>query len=813
MTGKKEHLTRIVVLGYVSLIIIAACAVLYIFNLVSKIAGEKNLDNDAREKVYLIANVLSLLYEGETYTQFSANADEEYELFNATMDKVTRQMETLRISVDSTNWGKIDTIDILLGRKRENTRLMLTTMREMQGIYEKSIAKELSISRELKKQIEIQQREENKKDTVLVQREKKGFFKRLAEAFVPIKADTAIHVNTTNHVMIDSLAFDYDPSEEITTVLLRVQRDIALERANLTKLLTDRTNELRRDNSVIANEVNRVLVAIEEEEVLNSYAEEQTKQDMIHQASKHLAIIAVIAIFFILLFLFLTIRDISKSRYYRRQLEEANKYAQDLLVSRERMMLTITHDIRAPLSSIIGYIDLLKNKESKEGQKEYLDNMNVSASHILSLVNDLLDFHRLESGQMDIHPKPFHVPALFNEIYTGFKPLAQAKNLKFNMALEDKNDSQAYMGDTVRIRQVIGNLLSNAIKFTPKGNVLMSVSVIPDTPQQALLRVMVKDEGPGIAEAEQKKIFEEFTRLAGAEKAEGFGLGLSITGKLVSLMKGNLSLNSTLGKGSEFTVILPLPLSDEAVVSAKQAVEDVKLLSDRKINCLLVDDDTAQIKLTEELLKRNQVNVIAVTNPHMVLDLLATASFDIILTDIQMPGLDGYGLLEKIRNSALPGADTIPVVALSASVAETKEHYREVGFTGFLNKPFTANELIQLLNEILSVQLNPINISSLLSFAEEDKEASKDILKTFSEETKKNISLLEEALSKKDMVQAAKVAHKMIPLLKMMEVNTLVDKLKELEANRLPKKKWEQTIKSVIKESSDIAIQVENLIS
>jgi CheY-like chemotaxis protein/anti-sigma regulatory factor (Ser/Thr protein kinase) len=402
---------------------------------------------------------------------------------------------------------------------------------------------------------------------------------------------------------------------------------------------------------------------------------------------------------------------------------------------------------------------------------------------------------------------------LFKEIYAGFKPLADAKGLRFHMTVENASDTQAYMGDTVRIRQVVGNLLSNAIKFTGKGNVWMNVSV-DRTDGIPSLCISVKDEGPGIAEEEQKKIFGEFTRLNEAKKTEGFGLGLSITGKLLSLMGGQIRLQSTEGEGSEFTVTLPLQASDEAPGRETRDKEETKLnvMADRCINFLVVDDDPIQIRLTENLLRQNKVNVIPTTNPLLVVDLLSNASFDIILTDIQMPGLNGYELLGKVRSSGIPGTDTIPVVALSASAEEEVAHYVEAGFTGFLSKPFTSDALIALVNKLLAARLTPVNIASLTSFAENDKEASNSILQTFAEETEKSLLLLKKALSGKDKEQVSKIAHKLIPLIKMLEAHTLVEQLRLLERNELSGPKWEQTVEEMIKQLSAIIGQIKEKI-
>ena len=377
-------------------------------------------------------------------------------------------------------------------------------------------------------------------------------------------------------------------------------------------------------------------------------------------------------------FIILITRDISRSQYYRQQLEKAKQYAEDLLHSREKLMLTISHDIRAPLSSIIGYIELLLRRRPDERQRYYLENMTGSANHILSLVNGLLDFHRLESGQMEIQNVPFSVRTLFNEIYGSFRPIAEAKGLAFVLNMKEEGMDRIYSGDPIRLRQIVSNLLSNAVKFTHEGRIVLIVKLSILNSQ---LTITVSDSGVGIPEEEQEKIFGEFARLSGTEKEEGFGLGLSITRKLIELMGGTLSLKSVPGKGSDFTIVLPLRESEVQTLHATPTIEE------------------------EEFLKRNHVEVTSCSNPFAVVDILRNSSFDAIITDIQMPGMDGYGLLNVIRSSGVPGTDTVPVIALSASVENENTHYLEVGFTGFLNKPFTAKQLIALLNNLLQADI------------------------------------------------------------------------------------------------------------
>ena len=668
-------------------------------------------------------------------------------------------------------------------------------------------------------ELQVQERIEVKQDTVVVPRRKRGFFRRLAEAFVPAKEDTSIVVNSTFQVIKDTLVNAYNPTDTIVSVLRSIQDSVTWQRKRLMELLIERAANLRYSNSIITQEINQILRDIEEEEVNASLARLYKKQTLVHAASRKIGLIAVSSILVALLFLALISHDISRSMFYRKQLEKAKLVAENLLRSREKLILTISHDIRAPLSSIMGYIELLQRRHPDARQQYYLENMRSSSDHVLSLVNDLLDYQRLESGQIELHRLPFRVPALFQEIGMSFRPLAEAKNLQLEWVLQPEEMEQVYLGDTIRLRQVVSNLLSNAIKFTDEGKVSLIVSIEQVESYQYALVILVRDTGPGIPYEERERIFGEFARLYGTEQVEGFGLGLSITRKLVQLMHGTLTLESEEGEGSRFKVCVPLPLAGNQFMTVdmptKEADPEEALptldpsLAGQQVTCLLVDDDPLQLALTEELLKQSQVEVVCCTNPRKVCEWLRSRSFAVVITDIQMPQMDGYQLLQMIRESGMEGADRLPVVALSANVGKEQEHYREAGFTAFLNKPFTAAQLISLLNELLKVRLEPcagFAFSSLTAFAGEDSEASLGILRTFIEETHKSIEGLMAARAATDRVEAGRIAHKLIPLFAMLGANSLVQHLRLLEKQdpELPSTTWSQLLDEVVAQAQSL---------
>lgn len=800
MGGKVKHLTLKVVLGYILLGVIAFGSIIYILSIIKEMSIDDGVEEEQRQKKYLITRTMSLLNESASIGQPIGMTEEYVELFNETMDETRSYLDELRsLLTDTLHVQGIDTIEVLIENKRMNTFELYSIWQEMnkEKVYKGNIQK---IKPDTITEVEIKEQVKTKKDSVIIVREKKGFLKRLADAFVPPKEEVGVVVNTTSDLQKDTTHNVYNQANDQAVILKEFQEKLEKERKQFNFQLYDKAAELRHNDVLINARINQILYAIEEEETAASMDKLENKQKLYRESTRILGVVAIIAILVILAFVFIISRDISRSRYYRIQLEKAKQYAEELLIKQEKFMLAISHDIRAPMSSILGYVELLLRRKPDERQRYYLENMVSSSNHILSLVNDLLDFHRLDSGKMEIQKVAFQVKSLFNDIFLSFKPIADAKKLDFRMDRDEDETDRVYLGDTIRIRQIVSNLLSNALKFTQEGEVVLSVAVKGD-----VLQLAVRDTGPGIPEEERGAIFGEFTRLKN-EKKEGFGLGLSITRKLAELMGGVVSLESTLGEGSTFYVNIPLEeveKKDLAEIPNDIAVTAPELkVNGHRINCLLVDDDPLQLALTEELLKQNSIVVYTCTDPLKVLSLIEHKTFDVVISDIQMPGLDGFELVKQIRRSGIKGTDVLPVIALSASVANEKDYYLEAGFTGFLNKPFTAKELITVLNDLLATDFDQdmrLDFSSLTAFAAGDKEALNTILDTFKKETSGNIELLKSTVEQIDRVKASKVAHKMIPVFSMIGANHLVQRLRLLEKNddELSDEAWSSLIAEV----------------
>lgn len=511
--------------------------------------------------------------------------------------------------------------------------------------------------------------------------------------------------------------------------------------------------------------------------------------------------IAVGAVLLSAFFLILIMRDISRSNRYRQQLEVANKRAEDLLIAREKLMLAITHDFKAPLGSIMGYTELLSRLTEDERQRFYLDNMKSSSEHLLKLVSDLLDFHRLDLNKAEVNRVTFNPSQLFDEIYVSFEPLTAAKGLALQCHVVPELNGR-YISDPLRLRQIVNNLLSNAVKFTQKGEISLTAGY-----DSSKLTIAIADTGKGMALEDRERIFQEFTRLSGAQGEEGFGLGLSIVKKLVTLLEGTIDVQSTLGKGSCFTVTLPLyPVGksiaesespenesseDESPYAPKQSVAIPPM---KVIRVLLIDDDKIQLNLTAAMLKQHGIDAVCCEQLEQLIEQLRSSVFDVLLTDIQMPAINGFELVKLLRASNIPQAKTIPVIAVTARSEMDKAALHEHGFAGCLHKPFTVKELLLTVNE---GQLSAdeahitedmgtvgINFSALTAYSEDDPEAAYSIIHTFIEETGKNVERMQQALNEKEVDGIAAMAHKLLPLFTMIGAEETIAPLKWLEACR-----------------------------
>lgn len=799
-----------IVIGYILLVGLLIGAFTYTMQQMNLLTTPTSLRDQLDHRRHITHRIISQLYDAESIGQTlrTGKLNEYYHYLKA-MKEVNASIDTLEtILTDTLQQARLDTVRTLLQNKQWNMYAVLEAMRNTptDQIYQEQLDSLIAQQDSLLSTPHIRRKVITHHNSYTIHHKKKGFFKRLADVFAPGKEDSTQVSNVIQEEYTDTLDEVYSPIDTISSMITGIQHKVFQTRQKETEMLNTRISSLRVIGSGLSQRVNQLLENIEHDEQEAARTKLMQEEEIRKEAAETMAKIAIAAFVLVLVFSIVIARDITRNNHYRRELEKAKSYAENLLVAREKLMLTITHDIKAPAGSIIGYIDLLIRLVNDRRQQFYLSNMKSSAQHLLALVTSLLDYHRLEAGKMDLHPVAFNPHELLTDIYNSFLPLAEKKQLQLDFK-EKLPETLTLEGDPFRIRQIVENLLSNALKFTAAGGITLQAEYHGNQ-----FVFCVSDTGCGMTASEQERIFKEFTRLSSAQGQEGFGLGLSITRKLVELLLGRIDIESAPRKGSTFKVSMPLPsISPKPAPGSK---EPAITLPKIHLRIAIIDDDRIQMHLTEAMLhnaaeevKGFKVEAVCCEQPEELIEQLKNRTFDLVFTDIQMPAMNGFELLHHLRNQNFAQAQSIPVIAITARGDMNENDFLQKGFAGMLQKPFNQSELKKVVKNALphlTVSDNipdtspvqkeahetsphtdqPYNFSPLTAFSEDDPEAAKEILRTFAQETQKNMEKLQTAISNKDMEALCATAHKMLPTFLMIEAQKAIPMLKWLEQQR-----------------------------
>ena len=667
------------------------------------------------------------------------------------------------------------------------------------------------------------QTHEAKKTTVEVLKTRRGFFRRLADAFKKEHAETLSVKQDSNRAVIDSVTTPVNVAENVATILDQIDKKEKVATQDHKQSINKEMEDLKMVSAKLALRSAKHLSDVHQREKDNM--QEAIKKAM--EARKHLLwqmeLLAIVAFFAIVIMIWFIWRDARKERIYRENLEAANEEIQRIMNQRERLLLTITHDIKAPAASISGFIDLMKAYVSNPQGIECLQNIKNSAAHLSHLVASLLDYHQLENGLMKVQPTSFSPAQLVAESVEGMKLRAEEKGLEISFECKMKG-MEFFRADAFRIRQILDNLVSNAIKYTDRGSVTIQAQV-SEILGKPTLTLSVKDTGKGMTDEEKQKVFQAFTRLKSAQGIEGTGLGLSITQELVSLLGGEIILHSTLGKGSTFIVTIPIepapkeesqemapsemkhdPSLDsaqdkEGQNSGSHQVTDIKKkpeFANHKI--LILDDDKLQLQLLQEMLRRIVGDTWQVFACNHVMDALTTLHNEqpaLMLMDIEMPEMNGMDMIAHINHT------NMMVVAMTAHDTSILEQLLKAGFDDCLFKPFSMEKLSDILGtesqpqldaqpetpsqpDLSSQQKSNPQLDSLLAFAGGDEEAAKEILDTVKQELAAHLENLKEAVEEESLStdRIGKAAHKLLPIATMMQMGCL-EELKDLSPEHI----------------------------
>lgn len=797
MVKDKDKATILkVAISYLILVIIGASSIYFVYKNTESITGEIGEHTAFQEQEELVNSILTELLHAENHIGPMMVDTTDFNLYKENVNVALNLMDTLKSQLtDPFQIQSVDSVAGLLKQKEANLFELtkLTNKDNLEKLYKANIKTMLN-GEDMRNFAKKNNFSSQKQDTTIQRRYAKrgNFFQRLAEAFSksggPI--DTTITMAGLEQQWMDSLAYYYNPTDTAQRIIDDIKLKIRDEKYRTDKAIMAKINSLRENNNDITKQTKSILGKIEFDNRVTMQQAKVRKNLTLSQTAETLRYITILAIVIILIFCWILFNDISKSRELRKLLEEKNK-------QQEKMMISLTHDMKAPLGSAIGYMELMDNTPLSEKQQYYLSSIRKSSNQTLQLITNILDFNKLEYSKIVLQPTLFSVKEMIEETYISFKPIAEKKGLKLNHGVSGEPDK--IKGDVIRIQQICNNLVSNSIKFTEMGEVNLNAHV-EEQEDSYQLTITVSDTGIGISEEDQEHIFDEYERIVREDHSpqEGSGLGLSIVHKLVTLHHGEINVESDLDIGTTFIVSLPLDkIEEEAENSNNNAAP---------INVLVLDDDDTQLTLVSEVLSHEKnISVFTQKDPMEALKTLENQEIDIILTDIQMPSINGFEFVKLIRQSPhIRKSGTLPILALSARADISEENIKEQGFNGFICKPFTAQQLRETVRthalgeKVVSTNEETDNneeqvedgpFSGLLGYACGDRESEALILNSFIQESNMNLENLSKAWKSDKSEDVKHFAHKMLPLFRTLQKKEIVEKLTILERDEAYKEK------------------------
>lgn len=736
-----------------------------------------------------------LLGEGSEWPHFNRSV--------ATSEQKAKQLKPF--IADQGQRQRIDTLVELIHMKRENTKRVAQLMAfDNRDAFYRDKVQALQSGRDsvvIHSKLYGQHGQREKVYEII--KSKRGFFRRLGDAFRRQHADTVGVTNILHDTKTDSTAQRINIADSVANILTDIQNEEQKRNSRQQENVAARLNRLQRVSLQLSQRTGLLLEHIQREEknALQKALGHATQSR--HKMVVRIAIIGLVAILIAALLVAYILRDIKRERRDRQRIVEAKTETERIMAQRERLLLTITHDIKAPAASIAGFIELLSEQVSRPKALAYIDSMRHSAIHLQQLVAALLDYHLLESGKAERHDVSFVPQQLAKSCVEEFKPMAAEKGLDITLGTLTPNCGDLWRSDAFRVKQIMSNLIGNAVKYTDRGGVKVEIRI---SPRQHLI-IYVSDTGRGMSQADCQRIFDAFTRLPNGQGKEGVGLGLSITREVVQMLGGTITVTSEEGKGSCFTVSLPIKKEEKkqkkdveenvaSVETNRSSTEAKKAITENndatngandatngnndattEINILAVDDDALQLELFKEMAQKiggAKLNISTTTSASEAIKLAEETKPQIMFTDIEMPEMSGKDMIKHVKNSDMS------TVAMTAHDPSIMTSLKKAGFSTCLFKPFNAATLAATLAQItrlpLSVKAAEQKASffaPLTAFAEGDTEAEREILTQVGESIKEYRQMLEQGLKHNDEElqrdSISRAAHKAMPLLTMLK--------------------------------------------
>lgn len=602
------------------------------------------------------------------------------------------------------------------------------------------------------------------KDTIIrvpKQIEKKGFWGRVGEVFRPSSPteDSIFHltIEKSDTIRVQQHHFD---SLTILKDLRELSNKAKTEYWNKIKDYESKTQQLVTADNKLSEQIASLLIRLNQEILDSSIFEIEKSEAMIRENLHTSMFVGAATLILIIIFIILIISDVNKGYRARRAAEEAKKKTEEIMESRHKLLLSVSHDIKAPLASIMGYVELM----DKANNEKEISSIQQSADHILNLLNNLLEYSSLEQGKVQLSMETFDIGQLCREIAEMFSPIAQHKNLQF--IFENSIEGNVTLNsDKLKIRQILTNLISNGIKYTMEGSVTLKARL-----GRNLVVFDIIDTGVGIPSDQREDVYKPFVRIQSYNQfAEGTGYGLTVVKGLVDLMGGEIQVDSEVGKGSHFEVRIPVEVvqnnSDESAVS-----------NTKSLNILVIDDDATLLSVIDTMLHRLGHQSIPCSSMNDLDNaLLQIQEYDYILTDREMGAVSGNDILFLVKEAD----KSKPVILMTGRIEYTTEKAKSEGFDGFLQKPFNMKQLEALFG---NVAIEVDNNSTGCLFAEDfpsfsqvmgnDEEAIRQVLSVFAQSTADDLVLMNTLIEQSKFVDAQELCHKMLPMFTQLERDT-----------------------------------------
>lgn len=565
-----------------------------------------------------------------------------------------------------------------------------------------------------------------------------------------------------------------------------------------TERLSGEIDTLRAQNQRLNGKINILIQNFEKKETETFCKEIQVQQNLRNSSFLLIVGISIVAFLLAIIQYIIFHRDVNRRHRYQMELEVSNQKNEDLSQSRRNILLTVSHDLCAPLSTINGYAELILEEKDEVQRNSYAESILHASHHVVGLANNLLYYYRLEAGKEQLDKETFFPGRVMEDIVHSFRLLAEKKGLE--LTIKTKGVNTMIVGDRLRLTQIMNNLLTNALKFTQTGYVHVGVSYA-----DGKLCFFVRDTGKGISEEKQKNIFKAFERLDSESSQPGFGLGMAITAQLVDLLGGSIKMESQVGHGSTFEVCLPMQEAGKLEIEETSREERTRLLG---LKVVLIDDDQIQADMIRRMLKRVGVRCDCSCDIRELIELLRSKHYDLLLTDMQMPEMDGFQIFTLLRNSNLGQSKDIPILVVTAQTDRDTEELRGKGFTGYLHKPFSMDELLAAITESTKNRTlyRPEPDFTALLEGEDDK---KEILDMFVQDTTKTVLDLKEAVEAKDYKKILTLIHKGAPLWETIQIGIPAIEL-ELLVSLSPEVWSEEKLAKVqeLAEAVELAVEV-----